>query len=183
MDHKYCLIGSKFGDIALVWTDDPEIKIKRIFLPVRFQTTDSLAERSFPGVRRAGIDEVVGLAEEIQSFLAGEDIKFDLDMIDIRACPTFQQQVLKAENMIPRGWISTYGRIAWALGKPKNSRAVGNALAKNPFPIVIPCHRAIRSDGSLGGFQGGIVMKQALLEREGIEFSLPGVVKMTRIYY
>ncbi len=63
------------------------------------------------------------------------------------------------------------------------ARVVGNALARNPFPIIIPCHRAIKSNGALGGFQGGIKMKRALLELEGIEFSERGMVVTKRIYY
>jgi len=60
---------------------------------------------------------------------------------------------------------------------------VGNALAKNPFPIIIPCHRAIKTNGDLGGFQGGVKMKRALLEQEGIKFSNQGKVIIKKIYY
>ena len=67
-----------------------------------------------------------------------------------------------------RGKVSTYQRIAGHLDNPQAARAVGTALAHNPFPIIVPCHRAIRSDGALGGFQGGAEMKRALLEMEGV---------------
>jgi len=60
---------------------------------------------------------------------------------------------------------------------------VGRALATNPFPLVIPCHRAVRSDGSLGGYQGGIGMKRKLLEMEGVQFKPSGKVAMDRLYY
>jgi len=66
---------------------------------------------------------------------------------------------------------------------PKGARVVGNALARNPFPIIIPCHRAIKTNGELGGFQGGLDMKRALLELEGIEVSDKGKVITDRIYY
>jgi methylated-DNA-[protein]-cysteine S-methyltransferase len=62
--------------------------------------------------------------------------------------------------------VSTYQRIAGHLGSPQAARAVGTTLAHNPFPIIVPCHRAIRTDGTLGGFQGGMEMKRALLERD-----------------
>ncbi|MBE9507936.1 MAG: MGMT family protein, partial [Chloroflexi bacterium] len=75
------------------------------------------------------------------------------------------------------------GRIARHLGVKGGARAVGRALARNPFPIVIPCHRAIRSNGELGGYQGGLEMKRALLEGEGIEFTQRGKVLMRRVYY
>ena len=88
-----------------------------------------------------------------------------------------------AEYGIPRGWVSTYRRIAGYLGVPDGARAVGNALANNPFPIVIPCHRAIRSNGELGGYRGGLEMKRKLLEMEGIEVSASGRVITDRVYY
>ena len=78
--------------------------------------------------------------------------------------------------------VSTYRRIAAHLGVPKGARAVGNALATNPFPIVIPCHRAIRSDGALGGYQGGLAMKRALLMQEGVDVDERGRVVSPRLY-
>jgi len=72
--------------------------------------------------------------------------------------------------------VSTYGRIARKLGLPRAARAVGNALARNPFPLIIPCHRAVRFDGSLGGYAGGVRMKKMLLELEGVEFDRHGRV-------
>ncbi|MCK4480435.1 MAG: MGMT family protein, partial [Candidatus Lokiarchaeota archaeon] len=84
---------------------------------------------------------------------------------------------------IPRGWVSTYKRIANQIGVNNGARVVGNCLAKNPFPIIIPCHRAIKTDGNLGGYQGGIKMKRALLEMEGIEISEKGKAITDRIYY
>jgi methylated-DNA-[protein]-cysteine S-methyltransferase len=90
---------------------------------------------------------------------------------------------LRAEHGIPRGSVSTYQLIAAHLGRPKGGRAVGNALANNPFPIIIPCHRAFRSDRSLGGYQGGLAMKRALLEKEGIGFDRTGRVQAMRWHY
>ena len=123
------------------------------------------------------------LGERIQKFLKGENVKFDLQLIDFDQCSKIQKKVLLAENGIPRGYISTYKRIAIEIGIPKGARAVGNALAKNPFPIIIPCHRAIKSNGELGGFQGGIEMKRSLLEMEGIKISNNGKVITNKIYY
>ena len=73
---------------------------------------------------------------------------------------------------IPKGETRTYKEIAKAIGKPNSSRAVANACAKNPYPIVVPCHRVIRSDGLIGGYSGigGTKRKKELLEREGIKF-------------
>jgi methylated-DNA-[protein]-cysteine S-methyltransferase len=66
---------------------------------------------------------------------------------------------------------------------PGAARAVGTALARNPFPIIIPCHRTVRSNGDLGGFGGGLKMKRELLELEGVQFSTTGRVLTDRFYY
>ena len=81
---------------------------------------------------------------------------------------TFTAMVLKACGKIPRGKVSTYGRIARCIGSPRAGRAVGNALSKNPSPVTIPCHRVVRSDGLVGGYAGGQNKKIDLLRKEGI---------------
>ncbi len=79
----------------------------------------------------------------------------------------FEEKVYEAVKAIPRGEIRTYSWVAEQVGNPKASRAVGNALNKNPTPVVVPCHRVVRKDGSLGGFASGIKKKRALLLSEG----------------
>ena len=98
------------------------------------------------------------LGEKIQHFLNGEELEFDLEFVDFTLCTKIQEMVLQAEFQIPRGWVSTYKRIAEHIGIINGARVVGNSLARNPFPIIIPCHRAIKSNGELGGYQGGIKM-------------------------
>ena len=82
----------------------------------------------------------------------------------------FQVKVWKYLKRIPIGSIKTYSQVAKAIGKPLAVRAVANAIAKNPYPLQIPCHRVIRSDGSLGGYsaKGGLKIKKKLLKKEGI---------------
>ena len=84
----------------------------------------------------------------------------------------FQIKVWKAISKIPRGQVRTYKELAKLIKKPKASRAVANACGKNPYPIKIPCHRVIRSDGSLGGYsgRGGIIAKKDILKKEGYSF-------------
>ena len=84
----------------------------------------------------------------------------------------FQIKVWKAISKIPRGQVRTYKELAKLIKKPKASRAVANACGKNPYPIKIPCHRVIRSDGSLGGYsgKGGISAKKDILKKEGYSF-------------
>ena len=102
--------------------------------------------------------------EKIENFLVGKE--YDLDLpLDI--CGTeFQRQVWQALQNIPYGATRTYQEIANDLGKPKATRAIGNACGANPIALIIPCHRVVCSDGSLGGYHWGIERKQKLLDRE-----------------
>ncbi len=79
----------------------------------------------------------------------------------------FEKDVYRAIAKIPRGEVRSYGWVAGQIGRPGAYRAVGSALNKNPYPVIIPCHRVVRSDGSLGGFARGPAAKRKLLEREG----------------
>ena len=81
---------------------------------------------------------------------------------------SFSEKVLELTKKIPEGKVATYGDIARALGNPKASRAVGSALNKNKYPIIIPCHRIIKSTGNVGGYSAGKEKKLALLKKEGI---------------
>ena len=84
----------------------------------------------------------------------------------------FQRTVWKEISKIPFGETRTYKDLAVAIGKPNSSRAVANACAKNPYPVIIPCHRVIRSDGKLGGYSGvgGVKKKKELLKLENVKF-------------
>jgi len=105
------------------------------------------------------------LPDRIRGYLAGKVVSFS-DKLDLSGASPFQRRVWEVERSIPYGETRTYAWIARKLGMPKAARAVGQALAKNPLPIIIPCHRVICSDGSLGGFGGGQDLKRCLL---GIE--------------
>lgn len=82
---------------------------------------------------------------------------------------SFQKKVLELTCYIPRGKVTTYGELAQALGSPQAARAVGNALHANTRPVVVPCHRVVRADGSIGGYGGGVPRKVELLQEEGVE--------------
>jgi methylated-DNA-[protein]-cysteine S-methyltransferase len=181
---SYMLVPSAFGDLSVVWREDePGPRVYRVFLPNPQSSAQDLARASYPDAGPGSCPVIAGVGERMRRFLAGEAVGFDLDAVTIERCSEFQRRVLLAEREIPRGWVSTYGTIASCLGVPRGARAVGNALSHNPFPIIIPCHRAIRSDGSLGGFQGGTEMKRALLGLEGIDVSPAGRVRTERVYY
>lgn len=86
--------------------------------------------------------------------------------LDMEGYSSFEKDVWECVMKIPYGERRTYGWIANEIGKKRAARAVGNALGKNPFPPIVPCHRVVHSDGSLGGFSGGLDLKRALLELE-----------------
>jgi methylated-DNA-[protein]-cysteine S-methyltransferase len=183
--YYHTLLPSAFGTFGIVWQKtENRPKIQRVFLPNEKKTrVKNLIRADFVGSNQMSCESILELGERIQSFLNGEPVKFELDIIALEICSTFQRRVLLAEYGIPRGWVSTYGRISKRLGIAKGARAVGRVLSRNPFPIIIPCHRAIRSNGQLGGFQGGLRMKKALLEHEGVSVSNEGKVLTTKIYY
>ena len=167
-------VSSPFGPVRLLWRRDGDAPcIARVLLPSDPFTPDG-AERSHPAV-----DALAGL---LGAYLRGKVIDLPLDLVDLDACSPFQQRVLLAEYAIPRGAVSTYGLVARHLGQPGAARAVGRALATNPFALLIPCHRAVRGDGSLGGYRGGLPMKRALLEMEGIPFGADGRVQSPFFY-
>jgi methylated-DNA-[protein]-cysteine S-methyltransferase len=88
----------------------------------------------------------------------------------------FTRSVLEVTNHIPYGQVVTYGRVAEGIGQAGASRAVGNALGRNPVPIVVPCHRVIKSDGAMGWYTGGPHLKHKLLDIEGVHFTAPQAV-------
>jgi methylated-DNA-[protein]-cysteine S-methyltransferase len=180
----YTLLPSTFGTFSIVWQDiEKGSKVHRVFPPNEQTPVEGLVRMTFVDAVPLSCPTIAELGERIQGFLEGEAVDFELDMIALESCSEFQQRVLLAEHRIPRGWVSTYGRIARSLGISGGARAVGRALSHNPFPIIIPCHRAIKSNGELGGFQGGLRMKRALLELEGVAFSQSGKVLVNKIYY
>ena len=123
------------------------------------------------------------LALHLGLAVKGRPIPFNLDMFDFDSCLPFQRKVLMAEYVIQRGKASTYGRIEKHIGHPGAARAVGTALATNPFPLVIPCHRAVKANGDIGKYQGGTNMKRELLKREGVKFISNSRVEMSTVHY
>lgn len=118
----------------------------------------------------------------IKAFL-GDDWAPDIKFVYPADIPKFTRKVLEETRRIPKGKVATYGRIAERIGSPGAARAVGNALAYNPLPLIVPCHRVVKSDRKVGGFMqmaDGSVrsdIKQAMLEREGIRFLRGRVTK------
>lgn len=128
-----------------------------------FQHT--LKERGFRPVPDA--NAIADVARQLQEYFAGARRQFDLPL-DFSGVSPFTQTVLNATAHVPFGQLSTYRDIAHQVGRPAATRAVGNALGRNPIPVIVPCHRIVRSDHSIGGYTGGLEIKERLLSLEGI---------------
>ena len=182
MINKKIIKPTPFGSVCVVWHVSNNMpRIVHVLLSRPGLSAEDRASVLFPDSRASSCAEIDSIAVSIKAYLEGEDIKFPLNIIDLSLCSKFQQSVLRAEHAIPRGSVSTYGLIAAHVGAPGGARAMGNALAGNPFPLIVPCHRAILSNLHLGGFQSGAEMKRALLEKEGIIFDKAGRVISTAI--
>jgi len=103
----------------------------------------------------------------IIAYLEGKGRSFDLQL-DLQGQPRFRLKVWEVLQRIPYGRVRSYGWVARKVGKPKAARAVGAACGANPVPLLVPCHRVIAGDGSLGGFSGGLGVKKRLLRLEGL---------------
>lgn len=171
---KYQRIASSFGALTLVWQEDEDVpRVVRVLLP-RLAPSESDVQRVYPEAQPDHQRDIDALAGLIGRFLAGGATAVPVDLLDRTMCTPFQWRVLMADYAIPRGQVKTYQQIAVEVGRPNGARAVGGALAHNPFPVIIPCHRVVRADGSLGGYAGGVEMKRSLLQMEGWQFDGQG---------
>jgi methylated-DNA-[protein]-cysteine S-methyltransferase len=110
---------------------------------------------------------MAGIARELEEYFAGRRTAFDV-RLDWGLTKGFGQRILQATARIPFGATSTYRGVAAGAGNERAVRAAGNALGANPLPIVVPCHRVLRTGGSLGGYTGGVDRKLRLLALEGV---------------
>jgi len=105
------------------------------------------------------------LIQRLSIYFSGQRVTFP-DELDLSEATSFQRQVWEKTRLIPYGETRSYAWVAEQIGKPQAVRAVGQALGKNPLPLIIPCHRVLNSNGQLGGFGGGVEMKKQLLSLE-----------------
>ncbi len=180
----YRIIRSAYGEIGLVWSSDHgAMQIKDIVLPRFGKTMRGMITETWPQAKAFRGADVPELASKIDAYLAGKRISFRLDDLNGWDTPDgketikgFRSKVMLATFQIPRGKVETYGSLAGKSGYPGAARAVGTVMARNPFPLVIPCHRVIRSDRQIGNYGGGKSMKQGLLQMEGVDFDATGRV-------
>ncbi len=148
---------------------DRAIEIVRIFLFGKEDDVKREIKRSFPAAKQGSINGIKSLSESISLYLNGRKVVFDRHPLCELRMSHFQRVVYRAVQRIPYGRVATYKTIAQH-SATRSARAVGNALARNPFPILIPCHRVINSHRYLGGFQAGEDLKRTLLLIEKVPF-------------
>jgi methylated-DNA-[protein]-cysteine S-methyltransferase len=127
---------------------------------------DELAERISPRVLRAPSITVTEARRQLDQYFERRRRMFQLEL-DWSLARGFRREVLQATARIPYGSLGTYSTVAAEAGSPRAVRAAGTALALNPIPIVVPCHRVLRADGGLGNYRGGAETKAQLLRLEG----------------
>jgi O-6-methylguanine DNA methyltransferase len=110
---------------------------------------------------------VAGVARQLREYFGGQRDRFEVPL-DFSGVSPFARSVLTATAQVPFGSLCTYRDIAQQVGRPGATRAVGNALGRNPIPVIVPCHRVVRSDHSIGGYTGGLEIKERLLSLEGV---------------
>jgi methylated-DNA-[protein]-cysteine S-methyltransferase len=161
----YHLFSTRFGYTAILF-EKPPLLIKRIFLPhPRRNVLEGHIQQTGPAT--AGhTQEVLSLCQDIQAYFDGAPIWPPWELLDLRGRTPLQGLVLKTVATVPHGTTRTYGQIAAQIGRPRACRFVGTTLARNPFPVVIPCHRIVRADGSPGSFSGGAELKRRMLALE-----------------
>jgi methylated-DNA-[protein]-cysteine S-methyltransferase len=163
VDVTYRVVDSPVGALLLAATEGGVVRVAYA-VEDHDRVLESLGATVGSRILRGG-NRLDPLARELDDYFAGRRHTFDVPL-DLRLARGFRLSVLRHLTEIPYGSTESYGQVALAAGNPRAVRAVGSACATNPLPIVVPCHRVVRSDGSLGGYLGGLAAKQRLLGLE-----------------
>lgn len=163
-DVSYAQAPSPFGELLIART---RRGLVRVAFPEESleRTLEGLAQRISPRILEAPA-QLDQARRELDEYFSGRRRSFEL-ALDWRLVGAFARRVLRVTSQIPYGGVLSYAEVAADAGSPRGSRAAGNALGSNPIPIVVPCHRVLRSGGLLGGYGGGLERKRWLLELEG----------------
>ena len=158
------LVKTRWGCFGIVLSG--EHRVVATFLPQEEASLRRALVSRYPGIREQsrGADK---FCNQVRDYFSGAKTNWSVD-IDLRAMPEFRRHVLEACRRIPYGATASYADLARAVGSPAAARAVGSAMANNPLPLIVPCHRVVRSDGTLGGFSSprGTSQKIRLLKLE-----------------
>jgi methylated-DNA-[protein]-cysteine S-methyltransferase len=171
----YCIFETASGFCAIAWN---EVGITRLQLPAKSpEAAERLLRRRTPGVEPGTPGpEVAEAVAAVQRYFAGEETDFSRITLDLSSQDVFFKEVYAAARQVRWGRTTTYGTVAKELGAgPEAARDVGEAMARNPVPLIIPCHRVLAAGGKLGGFSapGGAATKLRMLALEGIHLAPP----------
>jgi methylated-DNA-[protein]-cysteine S-methyltransferase len=166
LDVAYATVDSPVGPLLVASTPRGLVRVAYTDWHSKDDVLADMARRLSPRMLEAParLDEE---RRELDEYFAGRRAGFDLP-IDWSLTRGFSGDVLRQTARIPFGKTSTYAEVAGKAGSPRAVRAAGNALGSNPMPVVVPCHRVLRTGGALGGYTGGVERKEFLLRLEGV---------------
>lgn len=174
--YKKIIYNTPIKNIVIIWSKNNDFNIEEIILSNPKMNAEEIANAKYPNAKiiksKKEPKKLKNFLKELNKFFNEEKYEFSMEYLNLDKLTDFQREVLTAEFNTVKGTVNTYGKLAKEINKPKAYRAVGTALSKNPFPIIVPCHRTIKSDKTIGGFGGvveGLESKKILLELEGIE--------------
>lgn len=164
MAQRYRVLETADGSVGFVVS---EVGLARVFLPEANATALRAAMRRACPAAVEDAALLPAFAAALQRYFAGETVEFSV-AFDERGYGEFERRIWRACAAIPYGETRSYKDLAIAVGNPAAARAVGAAMGHNPWPVVVPCHRVLKSDGSLGGYSGrlGVSFKRRLLDME-----------------
>jgi len=177
---SYCLFETALGTCGIAWREAENSSSQPAVTAVQLPEATPRATESRIA-RKSGSDRpsvppplVAGIIEKIRRHFQGDTQDFRSVVVDLGNVDSFARQVYDTAREIPAGQTRTYGEIAKAVGQPAAAQEVGQAMAKNPVPIIVPCHRVSAAGGKLGGFSapGGPATKAKLLALEGAPVNL-----------
>ena len=163
LDLAYRIVESPLGNLLVAASPQGVVRIA-FASEDHDQVLETLAERVSPRILH-GSPRLDPAARQLEDYFAGRRRVFELP-VDLQLSGGYRREVLRHLTEIDYGRTESYTEVASATGNPRAVRAVGSACATNPIPVVVPCHRVLRSDGSLGGYRGGLPAKRMLLDLE-----------------
>jgi len=177
----YCLFETPLGACGIAWKEQETSRIPPVvtFFQLPEATRDVTDTRiaGSSGGRKARVPppHIAGIIRRVQKHLRGDVQDFSDIVVDLDAMSPFARQVYEAARNIPPGRTRSYGELATEMNLPTASRAVGQALGRNPIPLIIPCHRVLASGREPGGFSahGGVETKARMLDIEGASIGRP----------
>jgi methylated-DNA-[protein]-cysteine S-methyltransferase len=163
MTIKFAAIETGLGWVGVATSENG---LRYVNLPVKSRENAIRVIVEMGAERPASEAEIGGIADDIRNLVAGKPVANGVKL-DWSGITPFRRTVLEECARIPAGKTVSYGELAEKVGRPRAARAIGRVMATNPWPLFVPCHRVVGSDGSLHGYGGGLPMKEALLRAEG----------------